>query len=246
MTRASFGSKTDWKIFLFTRMAAWLVRLWFGTVRVKIVNRDIFDNYFRNDRETGNVVAGAWHRNAIFFFYYFRRLKNAAIMVSRSKDGDYAAGVGKSFGYDAVRGSSTRGGAEALSGMIAYMRSHTPAICGTAVDGPRGPARQLKKGMLVLASQTDAYFIPMACSGTRVITFTKAWDKTILPKPFSKMILTFGTPVKIPPDISEEDLETVRADIEKELNAITDQADRLSGYDRKFPLTAKEPAQPQI
>lgn len=244
MTSASFRPGTDWKVFLLTRAVAWLVRLWFATVRVEIVNREVFDNYFRDDRDTGNVVAGAWHRNAIFFFYYFRRLKNAAIMVSRSKDGDYAAGVGKSFGYDSIRGSSSQGGGEALTGMIEYMRSHTPAICGTAVDGPRGPARKLKKGMLVLASQAEAYFIPMACSGNRVITFSKAWDKTILPKPFSKMFLTFGTPVKLPPDISEEDLETVRTNIEKELNAITDQADQLSGYNRKSPFAEDKPGHP--
>ena len=59
-----------------------LARLWFGTVRVRIADKDVFDLYFTNGRDTGHVVAGAWHRNAIFFFYYFRKLQNSGIMIS--------------------------------------------------------------------------------------------------------------------------------------------------------------------
>ena len=110
------------------------------------------------------------------------------------------------------------------------MKPEPAKICGTPVDGPRGPARTMKKGMLALAMQTDSWFIPMACSGSRVITFHKAWDKTIIPKPFSKMYLTFGTPIKIPMGISPEDLEKIRAEKEAELDRITDRADHIAGY----------------
>ena len=208
-----------------------LVRLWFGTVRVKVIDRDIFDRYFTNNQETGHVVAGAWHRNAIFFFYYFRKLKNACIMVSSSKDGDFVSGVARRFGYDVIRGSSSRGGRSALLNMVEYLREKSePAICGTPVDGPRGPARQMKKGMLVLARDAGAWFVPMACSGSRVITFHKAWDKTIIPLPFSKMVLTFGTPIRIAEEATADELEQIRKAAEKDLDAITDRADAITGY----------------
>ncbi len=224
--------KWKFKVFVITRTVAWLVRLWFGTVRVKIADPEIFNAYFKNNRQTGNVVAGTWHRHAIFFFYYFRKLNNAAVMISQSKDGDFAAGVARRFGYSVIRGSSSKGGRQALEGMIDFMSSGREAtICGTPVDGPRGPARQLKKGMLVLASQANAFFVPMACSGKRVITFHKAWDKTILPLPFGKMTMTFGQPVKIPANLSETEMEAWRRDMEKVLDQITDRADELSGYD---------------
>lgn len=213
----------------------WLItlvaRLWFGTVRVKVIDREIFDRYFTNNRDTGHVVAGTWHRNAIFFFYHFRTLKNAGVMISSSKDGDIATGVARRFGYDVVRGSSSKGGRTALLNMVTYMKtSREPRICGTPVDGPRGPARKMKKGMLILAKDAGAFFVPMACSGRRVFTFHKAWDKTILPRPFSTMVLTFGTPRKIDPDISEQELELLRQEVEAEIDVITDRADRISGY----------------
>lgn len=222
--------KINWSKAILAWLVTWIVKIWFGTVRVKIVDKDVYQQYFTNDRKTGNVVAGAWHHNAIFFFYYFRKLKNSCVLISRSKDGDFTAEIAQRFGYDVIRGSSSRGGKEALTEMVDYMRREPAKICGTPVDGPRGPACVMKKGMLALAMQTDSWFIPMACSGSRVITLHKAWDKTILPKPFSKMYLTFGTPVKIPNDISNEALEKTRAEKEEELTRITDRADRISGY----------------
>lgn len=216
-----------------------LVRLWFGTVRVKVIDKEIFNQYFTNERQTGNVVAGAWHRNAVFFFYYFRKMKNACIMVSSSKDGDLVTGIARRFGYDVIRGSSSKGGRSALVNMVDYMKGNAESsICGTPVDGPRGPARQMKRGMLVLARDAGAYFVPMACSGSRVITFHKAWDKTIIPQPFSKMVLTFGTPIRIPEDISDEDLELVRQAAEKDLDAITDRADQITGYQLENPSSS--------
>lgn len=223
--------KIKWTMAILARLVTWIVRLWFGTVRVKVVDQDIYDQYFTNSRTTGNVVAGAWHRNAIFFFYHFRKLNNACTLISRSKDGDFTARVAELFGYDVIRGSSSRGGHEALLEMTDYMNAEPAKICGTPMDGPRGPARIMKKGMLVLAMETDSWFIPMACSGSRVITFHKAWDRTIIPKPFSTMYLSFGTPIKIPKNTSKEEIERIRTDKENELNQITDRVDQISGYD---------------
>ncbi|MEW6077122.1 MAG: lysophospholipid acyltransferase family protein [Thermodesulfobacteriota bacterium] len=222
--------KIKWTMAALARLVTWIVKLWFGTVRVKVIDQDIYDQYFTNHRTTGNVVAGAWHRNAIFFFYHFRKLNNACTLVSRSKDGDFTARVAELFGYDVIRGSSSKGGHEALMEMVDYMNREPAKICGTPMDGPRGPARVMKKGMLVLAMETDSWFIPMACSGTRVITFHKAWDKTIIPKPFSTIYMTFGTPIKIPKGTSKEALEKIREEKETELNRITDRADDISGY----------------
>ncbi len=228
-------AKTTWKrklaLVVIPTVAYWVIRIWFGTVRVRILDRDIYEEYFLGTDRTDNVVAGSWHRHAVFFFYFFRRLKNRVIMVSRSKDGEFTARIARRLGYECVRGSSTRGGHDALRAMIDYMNQGGPKrFCGTAVDGPQGPARKLKKGLLVAAKETGAVFLPMACSGTRVFTFSKAWDKTIIPKPFSKMVITFGRPFKIPHDISEEDLEELRRKTEGLLNELTDKVDEICGY----------------
>jgi hypothetical protein len=212
-------------------IATWLARLWFATVRITIVNRDVYDRHFRQTGTPHHVVGASWHRHAIFLFYFFRTLGDRLIMISRSQDGEIAARAAIRFGYTPIRGSSSKGGGEALQQMIAHMNNGRKTyLCGTAVDGPRGPARQLKKGMLAVARQTGALFVPLACSGDRLITFPKAWDRTIIPKPFSRMTIAFGEPVTIPSDLSEHALELLRRKLEDDLNHLTDKVDRMCGY----------------
>ncbi|MCD6570382.1 MAG: lysophospholipid acyltransferase family protein [Deltaproteobacteria bacterium] len=228
---AGFTWKEKFSLAVVPWLATWLIRLWFGTVRVEILNKEIYDKYFLGNKGEGNVVAASWHRHAIFFLYFFRKLDNGGIVISRSKDEELTSRIAKRLGYTPVRGSSSRGGKEALQAMIDYMKEGGKRkFCGTAVDGPRGPARKLKKGMLVLAKETRALFIPMACSGTRVYTLSKAWDKTILPLPFSKMVIIFHPPFKVPPDLSEEKMERLRQQSEDILNKLTDIVDKRCGY----------------
>jgi len=227
---AKFGWKKKTKIVVISWIATTLIRLWFGTVRVKILDQAIYDKYFLQTGEKMNMVAGSWHRHAIFLFYFFRNLDNKLIMISQSTDGEITARVAKKFAYRPVRGSSSKGGSKALEEMIALMKSDSRFICGTPMDGPRGPARQLKKGLLVVAKETNAVFVPMACSGTKLITLSKAWDKTILPYPFSEMVVGFGVPQKIPVNQSPEEFERLRHDIELEMNELTDKVDRFCNY----------------
>ena len=207
-----------------------LAKIWFGTVHVKILNQKVYDKYFKGSR-SGHVVAGSWHRHSIFLFYFFRNLGSRAIMISRSMDGELTAKIAKRLGYDPIRGSSSKGGGKALHAMMDFLNSSSEKrLCGTPVDGPKGPPRKMKKGMLALAKETGAVFIPMACSGNRVITLEKAWDKTILPKPFSRMVVDFDEPVFIPNDITDGEFEKIRHDLEIRLNQLTDKVDRICGY----------------
>jgi lysophospholipid acyltransferase (LPLAT)-like uncharacterized protein len=208
----------------------WLARLWFLTIRIHVLSREVYENYFLGPSTQGNIVAASWHRHAAIFVYFFRKLDNGGIMISRSRDGEYIARIAARFGFTPIRGSSSRGGGEALDAMAQYLSTDTGRrFCGTAVDGPRGPARKLKKGMLILAQETDSYFIPMAASGTRVLTLS-SWDKTIFPLPFSTVVLDFGLPFKVPRDISEGRLETLRVSAEEALDRLTDGVDRVTGY----------------
>jgi len=223
------------KRWLAGKAAPWLVysiaRLWFGTVRVEIHNPSVFREYFQNPDLGRNVVAGSWHRHAVFFFYFFRTLGPRGIMISRSADGDFTAKIAQHLGYTPIRGSSSRGGPAALQRLIGFMQATGQTrFCGTAVDGPGGPARVMKTGMLAVAKESGSWFIPMACSGTKVITFPKAWDRTIIPRPFSKVVMDFGGPFIVPPDISRPDMEKLCQSTGKILNEMTDRVDRICGY----------------
>jgi lysophospholipid acyltransferase (LPLAT)-like uncharacterized protein len=222
--------KEKFKLEISASFITLLAKIWFGTVRVKVLNQEVYEKYFKGSR-SGHVVAGSWHRHSIFLFYFFRNLGSRAIMISRSMDGELTAKIAKRLGYTPIRGSSSKGGGKALYAMMDFLNSSSQKrLCGTPVDGPKGPHRKMKKGMLVLAKETGAVFIPMACSGNRVITLNKAWDKTILPKPFSQVVVDFGEPVLIPKEVTDEEFEEIRLDLEIKLNQLTDKVDRICGY----------------
>jgi lysophospholipid acyltransferase (LPLAT)-like uncharacterized protein len=212
-------------------LASWVARIWFGSVRFNILNREVYDQFIAKTPRKNNAVVATWHRHVIPTYFFFRSVEDLLIMGSRSRDGEFATRLGRRFGLQFTRGSSSHGGHDALGEMIEYMKAGTHGrICSTPVDGPQGPARKLKKGMLVLAKETGAFFIPMACSGKGTITFSKAWDQTIFPLPFSEMFLDFHPPFKIPSNLSESELEEWRVKVEHILNQLTDRVDRIAGY----------------
>jgi len=212
-------------ISLVTNTAAGLFKIWFKTCPVQVTRPEIYEKWAYSDRQ---VIAVTWHRAAIFFVNHFGPI-HPMIMFSRSKDGEYLARFAQKFGVQSVRGSSSRGGAEALKEMIDFLKNGGKA-CATVLDGPRGPARVAKKGMIVLAMETGVPIIPIIWSAPRTWTFKKSWDKTMIPMPFSRIILNCTDPVYIPPKLDSSGLEHYRLKIEERLNFLTDEVDQICGY----------------
>ncbi len=138
-------------------------------------------------------------------------------MVSQSADGEIAASVIRRCGYVPVRGSSSRGGKEALAEMLEYLRTHRGVTIGLVVDGPRGPARRSKMGIIVLARETGVPLYPLRIWAQRRILL-RSWDRTMIPLPFNRMIAWAGEPIVVPPDVNEEAMEQHRAELERRLN----------------------------
>jgi lysophospholipid acyltransferase (LPLAT)-like uncharacterized protein len=208
-----------------THLAYGLIKLWFLTCRVRTDRRELYDQWVNSEKP---VIIVTWHRASIFFVQFFGSHR-PMIMFSRSKDGEYLARFAQMFGVQPVRGSSSRGGATALREMTQYLKKGGKA-CASVLDGPRGPAREAKKGMIVLAMETGAPIIPIIWSAKRVFTFKKSWDKTMLPLPFSTIMITAADPIFVPPDLSPQTQENYRVKMETILNQLTDEADRICGY----------------
>ena len=205
-----------------------LVRLWFSTCRVTMLNERIYHEYFLSDIP---IVGGTWHRASIYFLYFFGDLR-PMIMISQSKDGEMLAQYATGFGVVPARGSSHKGGRDALEQMRGYLLRGGKA-CATVLDGPRGPAYVAKKGMIHLAKLTGAPLIPLIWSATRVITIRDSWDKTMLPLPWSRVCLAFGEPIHIPADTSGQALEYYRQLVQDQLNSMMAEVDRRCGYKGK-------------
>jgi len=189
-----------------------------STLKIKILNREIVAGL---KRENKKIIYVFWHGRQ-FLMVYAHRNQELAVMTSLSKDGDLQTGILSKFGYHCVRGSSSRGGMQALREMVRVMRGGRD--CGFAVDGPRGPVYKVKPGALFLAQLTGAVLVPVACAAGKARIFEKAWDKYVLPYPFSKAVIIYGVPI---PVSRVDDLEAKALEAEKALNEFTEKAEKL-------------------
>jgi lysophospholipid acyltransferase (LPLAT)-like uncharacterized protein len=178
--------------------------------------------YFDQARADGPVIYAFWHQRQVIFTYTHRDA-GASILVSRSRDGAMIADTMRLSRIDAVRGSSSRGGRAAARELLAVLETGKDA--GLTPDGPKGPARRVKPGVLYLAQRSGRPIIPIASSVSRRIEMHKAWDNFHVPLPFSRIDVVYGEPLTVAEDA---DLDTVAAELERRLNAATAEADALA------------------
>jgi len=195
--------------------ALWLLR---QTLRIEYRNdQPIFD--FAGQKRS--VIFAFWHCDMVMAFLagrdYFRRgIGRGAVLASLSEDGDLLARTLRRFGMDAVRGSSSRGARSGLKGLEHYLaeRGHV----GIAVDGPRGPRHQAKIGVALTARNAGAPILPLTVHYDRS-WHLRSWDRTEVPRPFSRCVVRFDQPVIVPPTADRDELERVRAHVEQVLLA---------------------------
>ncbi|MFI4875682.1 MAG: lysophospholipid acyltransferase family protein [Blastopirellula sp. JB062] len=143
-----------------------------------------------------------------------------AAMVSQSLDGELIVPTLRIMGVIPIRGSNrtrgqTKGGREALSGLIDHVISGKPAYL--AVDGPRGPRNRVHKGVAALSKKSKAVVINMVAVPSRRWILSKTWDRLQIPQPFSVVEGYFAEPVA---PLEEESLEDYRRRIEASLNRL--------------------------
>jgi lysophospholipid acyltransferase (LPLAT)-like uncharacterized protein len=155
-----------------------------------------------------------WHGRQAGLFAH-PRPRPVAVLSSLSRDGDLQARILTRLSFTVLRGSSSRGGAAGLRGLVAAL--HGGADAAFAVDGPRGPLHIAKKGALVAARLAGATIVPITARASRAWIFDSAWDRYLLPKPFARVEIVRGEPIEAPAEASIEDL---RARLESALRAL--------------------------
>ena len=196
---------------------AWLMRLWFGSCRVTIHNPE---HCFHAEEKDKTAIATFWHYSIIFVLYQMRHYSGTA-MVSASRDGEYIARLAEQFGFDTVRGSRNNKSVEGLKAMLRAVRNGSNAAI--VADGSQGPPRIVQAGSLLLASRTGAPILPMVYAASSYFTI-HSWDRTIIPKPFSRVDYYYGEPLFVPAKLQPEELEEYRLSLEKRLNTLYDHA----------------------
>ena len=134
-----------------------------------------------------------WHE-ALLPLLWQHRNQGIAIVVSEARDGQYLSDVATALGYRTVRGSSTRGGARALLGAVRALQS-SGAVAFTP-DGPRGPRRELKPGVVAAAQRGGGVIVPIHAEADRAWRLD-SWDRFMIPKPLARVQITYGRPFTV-------------------------------------------------
>ena len=189
------------------------IRLYSATFRIQVENEKEWMDHLRNG---GRVVLCTWHQQFFAIIRHFQTYRNfkPSLMISKSSDGEIVAGVAERSGWHAVRGSSSRDGREALKKMIHRLSQSGLAV--HIVDGPKGPAGIVKAGVIKLAHAADAVIIPFYTSADRAWYFN-SWDNFFLPKPFARVVISFGNMIKLTPAADAITFERQRLDLERSM-----------------------------
>lgn len=201
-------------------LASGWVRCWMSSLEVKALFADpgvdpAFGPFPRR-------IYLFWHEYLLTPFY-LRGHCDIAILLSRHRDAEILAEAARLMGFDPIRGSTRRGGAEALCRLLHYGRSHH---IGITPDGPRGPRRRLAPGAVYLASRLEMPVVLVGIGYDRPWRIRGAWDQFAIPRPFSRVRAVLSEEITVPPSADRTTLEQYRLVLETQLNQRTTEAEQ--------------------
>lgn len=170
----------------------------------------------------GPAIYVFWHEYILAPFY-LRGHCNLTMLLSRHRDADWLAEAARFMGFDAVRGSSFRGGGAALRELTRKVERDGMHIAITP-DGPRGPRRKLAQGPIFLASKLNIPIVALGFGYDRPRRLS-TWDRFALPRPFSRCRVVLSPLMNIPPELDRDGLEHYRVRVEQVLNDLTLEAE---------------------
>jgi len=195
-----------------------LLKIWARTLRYEVddragvVGQPVKENY----------IAALWHNRLLLISYVLKKFlpqRPGAGLISMSRDGDLVADVTQRFGFDVVRGSSSRMGASALRELGTVLASSRDILI--TPDGPRGPAYELGPGIVFLAQQTGAPVTPINMEYSNCWRI-KSWDRFIVPRPFSKVRVIIGQPHRVKSTSTDEEFEAERLRLQEAMMALVE------------------------
>ncbi|HUP38060.1 MAG TPA: lysophospholipid acyltransferase family protein [Candidatus Limnocylindria bacterium] len=167
------------------------------------------------------LIYAVWHDRMLLLPYLYGH-RGAHVLASRSRDGELVARWIRGFGLDPVRGSSSRGGGEALRALTRALRSGGEVV--VVPDGPRGPREVLKPGVIALARRSGAPIVPAAVGASSEWRL-RSWDSFRIPRPFARCVVRFGEPIHVSRDAHRAGEDAARKEVEAALRGLGWQVD---------------------
>jgi lysophospholipid acyltransferase (LPLAT)-like uncharacterized protein len=214
--------RPDWQIDLLAGLGAATVGLLAATCRIESIDEAAVS---AAERETGGAIHAFWHGRLLLAALAHDGAPTLAL-ISRHGDGEVIARIVARRRIEAVRGSTRKGGAEALRAMIDQAREGRWKRLAMTPDGPRGPREVAEAGTIVLARTTGFAIVPVGLSA-RPSRRLKSWDRFLVPAPGARVVAVYGAPMRIPSAAAgPDDTGAARAALEAELRHLTAEADR--------------------
>jgi len=206
----------------------YLLRLYLSFLRVRVVGGEAAHKQFS---KYGRVIAAVFHQRFLPALAYVTKFRNfkPIVMISQSNDGELIASLASRLGLVPVRGSSTRGGREALMAILRALKKNPGVI--HIVDGPTGPKGVIKPGLMAMAQVTGAPIFPIIISAEKAWVM-RSWDRFLVPKPFSTVTIRWGDPFPVPRGTRPDQLEELRKQVESLMLEAHAEADLKSGWRR--------------
>lgn len=194
-------------------LAGWTMKLFAATLRLEVRDRCGIGS---PSPAMPPVIYVLWHNRFFTVPPAWKKLcgrhRKTVALTSASHDGDVVARAMAVFGLGSVRGSSSRRGVAALVGLKRALQEGLD-ICVTP-DGPRGPRYKVQPGVIKLAESTGAAIIPIHVRFSSAWRL-KTWDRFVIPKPFSRVDVTFAEPIRLSRGVDAATFENERLNLEK-------------------------------
>jgi lysophospholipid acyltransferase (LPLAT)-like uncharacterized protein len=200
-------------------LASLLLRLLAATWRIRIHG---------SIPQSASVLA-FWHGEMLPVWKTFAH-SNASALISQSNDGSLLARLLEDWNYELVRGSSSKGGKEALE-RLAELAGRTLTLI--TPDGPRGPRHSFKAGAIIAAQRAS---VPLVLCRAQLASerdawrFSRSWDKFCLPKPFARVTLVIDEPIRI---LLGDDVATLTTYCTERMNTLVERVP----ISTTFPIT---------
>lgn len=196
-----------------------LTRSIFSTLRLEC------DNLQGSTPGGKGAIIVAWHgRTLIPANVYSNRGYWA--LISLSRDGEIQNDIFQRYGFQTVRGSTSRGGVRGA--LLMARKVKEGGILTFTPDGPRGPTHKVQPGVVLMAEKSGAPIVPIGVSASSR-WLLKSWDSYMIPKPFARAYMIVGDPIYVPPK-AQDDRSEICATIEHALNRVEKEAERRAGH----------------
>lgn len=157
-----------------------------------------------------------WHQHHVLcsseLHRWIRRGFKACFLISGSVDGEVPERIARAWGAEVIRGSATESGALALRNQHAMIKRGYSIV--STPDGPQGPQHEMKTGVMVMARIGGVPIVPLACAAESA-WYLNRWDRFMVPKPFSRVVIAVGEPYAIPPGTPLDGLEPHRLNVQR-------------------------------